>query len=157
MALVSKALSTAGKAVGKIAQTNAGKIAFGALNVGLSTSQSINVYKESREEGDSKAVSLLKGVGDFAFWGLLGNYALPWIVVSVGAKALPTITTAGGKIQEQYANTVYKSAGKLGSGYFDMSQAGYTMRQRSINAIKNNGLNVNSVLGNEARTYYRSI
>lgn len=50
----------------------------------------------------------------------------------------------------------YGSRGKLGSGHFDMTEAGYTMRQRSLNAIRSNGLNTQSVLGNEARTYYRN-
>ena len=45
--------------------------------------------------------------------------------------------------------------GKLGSGHFEMTEAGYTMRQRSLNAIRNNGINTQSALGNEARTYYR--
>lgn len=49
----------------------------------------------------------------------------------------------------------YGSRGKFGSGHFNMTDAGYTMRQRSLNAIRSNGLNTQSVLGNEARNYYR--
>ena len=51
---------------------------------------------------------------------------------------------------------MYRQKGKLGSGYFNMTDTGYTMRQRSLNAIRSNGLNTQSVLGNEARTYFRS-
>lgn len=51
----------------------------------------------------------------------------------------------------------YSSKGKFGSGHFDMTEAGYTMRQRSLNAIRSNGLNTQSALGNEARTYYRGV
>ncbi len=43
-----------------------------------------------------------------------------------------------------------------GSGRFDMSNAGYTMRQRSIEKMRSTGMNINSVLGNEARNYMRS-
>ena len=49
----------------------------------------------------------------------------------------------------------YLQRGKFGSGHFNMTEAGYTMRQRSLNAIRNNGLNLNSALGNEARQYFR--
>lgn len=49
----------------------------------------------------------------------------------------------------------YRQRGKLGSGYFEMTQSGYTMRQRSLNAIRQNGLNMQSALGNEARMYFR--
>ena len=55
----------------------------------------------------------------------------------------------------QQMGKAYASNGKLGSGHFNMTEAGYTMRQRSLNAIRNNGLNLNSVLGNEARQYFR--
>lgn len=62
------------------------------------------------------------------------------------------------KMWEHTANIMtnsYDQRGRFGSGYFEMTQAGYTMRQRSLNAIRQNGLNTQSVLGNEARTYFR--
>lgn len=43
--------------------------------------------------------------------------------------------------------------GKFGSGHFNMTAPAYTMRQRSINAIRANGSNLESVFGNEARNY----
>ena len=36
-----------------------------------------------------------------------------------------------------------------------MTESGYTMRQRSLNAIRSNGMNIQSALGNEARQYVR--
>ena len=51
----------------------------------------------------------------------------------------------------------YVGSGHVGgSGRFDMSNAGYTMRQRSIEKMRSTGMNINSVLGNEARNYMRS-
>lgn len=83
-------------------------------------------------------------------------------VASFGATAAIMATQAGVQLASAHAqNTtekmskVYSGKGKFGSGYFEMSEAGYTMRQRSLNAIRSNGLNTQSVLGNEARTYYR--
>ena len=48
----------------------------------------------------------------------------------------------------------YNDVKGLGSGHFDMTEKGYTMRQRSLNAIRSNGANLNSAFGNEARNYY---
>ena len=47
----------------------------------------------------------------------------------------------------------YSNKGKFGSGHFNMTNATYTMRQRSLDAIRQTGANVSSVLGNEARNY----
>lgn len=153
MALVSKALQK----TAAFAAQHSTAIGTGVY-IGMNTLGATSTYKDSREKGDSKVVSVAKAVGEFAFWELLGNtYAMPFMLAQTGASVLSEVIKTGGKIQEQGAKQVYGSAGKIGSGYFNMTEAGYTMRQRSINAIKNNGLNVNSVLGNEARTYYRSI
>lgn len=51
----------------------------------------------------------------------------------------------------------YLGSGYVGSGSFDMSQAGYTMRQRAIQAMSANSQNLNTVLGNEARNYIKSV
>ena len=126
------------------------------INAGLNTWQATSDYNTAREQGDSKAVALAKGVGSAALWEFLGPYALPIAGVQIATQVAPALIQAGSATKMEGNKAVYNNAGKFGSGYFNMTEAGYTMRQRSLNAIRNNGLNMNSVLGNEARTYFRS-
>lgn len=102
---------------------------------------------------------LAKGAGAKAVLGTAGN-----MIGSFGVMGLYAVGQAGvqmlGAAQQNTAQKMsqaYSSKGKFGSGHFEMSEAGYTMRQRSLNAIRQNGLNTQSILGNEARTYYRSV
>ena len=111
----------------------------------------ISDYKDARQQENSKAVSVAKAIGTFAFSEMLGWGAIPYMAAQMTG-------TLGGAVFRHTSSTMrqaYDSRGRFGSGYFEMSNAGYTMRQRSLNAIRNNGLNTRSVLGNEARTYYR--
>lgn len=163
-----------------------------ALNIGFTVSS----YKDSREQGDSRAVALTKSAGSFlageVFYSSMNKYigskagaALGGSMAklatkmggtgaiagtagnmlgSFGVMALYSMGQAavqmGGAAQlntAQKMSQAYSSKGKFGSGHFDMSEAGYTMRQRSLNAIRSNGLNTQSAIGNEARTYYRSV
>lgn len=155
----------------------------GVKSTGLNFGDGVNVvmgvadYKGAREEGNSKAVSVAKAVGSFA-WGeffyggvsrSVGNAVAKMGIKGVAAGAITMASTIGltaittgvqlAQISsERTTKTMtqaYSQRGRLGSGYFEMSDAGYTMRQRSLNAIRNNGLNTQSVLGNEARTYFR--
>ena len=142
-------------------------------------------YKYAREEGNNVGVSAAKAVGSFAwgefFYGGVNSLiseGISKIGTTIGSKTLTsglangvlTVGTSAGlmaimggaqiasavwKNNTQQMAQAYKSNGKLGSGYFDMTQAGYTMRQRSLNAIRSNGMNVQSALGNEARQYFR--
>lgn len=164
---------------GSLVKTTLQGFNFGdVVNVAVGVSD----YKAAREQGDSKAVSVAKAFGSFA-WGemLFGgtSAAITKGIANAGITGkLATGLTIGGNIGvmaaymaatvvPQIAGTMwqhttesmgkaYNSKGKLGSGYFNMTEAGYTMRQRSLNAIRSNGLNTQSVLGNEARTYYRN-
>ena len=108
-------------------------------------------YKHARSEGNSKTVSLAKAVGTFAFYEALGAYAIPFTLVQAGT----SIASAVWQNNAQQMSKAYASNGKLGSGHFNMTEAGYTMRQRSLNAIRSNGMNLQSALGNEARQYVR--
>lgn len=101
----------------------------------------------ARKEG-AKAILGTAGnmLGSF---GVMALYSAGQAAVQLGGAA--QLNTA------QKMSKAYSSKGKFGSGHFEMSEAGYTMRQRSLNAIRSNGLNTQSVLGNEARTYYRSV
>lgn len=66
----------------------------------------------------------------------------------IGAASINDMQNTG-KVMGQ----AFNQRGKFGSGHFEMTKAGYTMRQRSLNAIRQNGINVQSALGNEARNY----
>lgn len=139
-------------AVGALVKTGIQKVGAGAL-IGdtINVVSGVADYKHARGQGDSKAVSVAKAAGTFAFYEMLG----PWALALTGVQVAGTLTSAVGQHTAKTMSQAYASKGKFGSGYFDMTQAGYTMRQRSLNAIRSNGLNTQSVLGNEARTYYR--
>ena len=145
-----------------------------AINVGFAYSD----YKGARNEGNSRAVSAAKAVTSFA-WGEFYYGGVSKVVgkgiEKLGVKGLaaagalnmagtiaitmiPAVIQgvgAAGEYTTQQMGQGYANRGRFGSGYFNMTEAGYTMRQRSLNAIRSNGLNTQSVLGNEARTYYR--
>ena len=108
-------------------------------------------YSTARKEGNNRAVSLAKAAGTFAFYEALGPWAIPLTLVQTGT----SITSAVWQNNANQMKKAYSSNGKLGSGYFDMTQTGYTMRQRSLNTIRSNGMNLQSALGNEARQYFR--
>lgn len=108
-------------------------------------------YSSARKEGNNRAISLAKAAGTFAFYEALGVYALPLTLVQTGT----SIASAVWQNNANQMKKAYSSNGKLGSGHFNMTEAGYTMRQRSLNAIRSNGMNMQSALGNEARQYVR--
>ena len=111
----------------------------------------VSDYKRARKQGDSRAVSVAKAIGTFAFYEFMGPYGL----ALAGVQIAGSLTSAYGQNSAKTMSQAYASKGKFGSGYFNMTEAGYTMRQRSLNAIRQNGLNTQSALGNEARTYFR--
>lgn len=163
MALVTTALQ----------QVGIGPLIGDAVNVYMAGSD----YKHARQEGNSKAMSVAKAAGSFAwgefFYGGAGAVAsgissglgLGAVGSTILGFGLPLAATAvmssaqiASAVWQNNANQMskaYNSNGKLGSGHFNMTQAGYTMRQRSLNAIRSNGLNIQSALGNEARQYIR--
>lgn len=144
-----------------------------AMNIGFGVMD----YKNAREEGNNRGVSLAKAAGTFA-WGELfyggassaisggltkvGISGLANGALTMGATVGLTALMASGQIASavwqnnaQQMAKGYASNGKLGSGHFNMTESGYTMRQRSLNAIRSNGMNMQSALGNEARQYVR--
>ena len=122
-------------------------IAAEAVNVAFS----IHGANSYRKEGNSVPVAVGKSVADFLVYEALG----PWGLVYGGAQTVGGLLIAGSEHSSRTMKSAYNRRGAFGSGYFDMTQAGYTMRQRSLNAIRNNGMNIQSALGNEARTFYR--
>lgn len=153
--MISKILGGfAGKVSGSGITTSAAKkIGVGALAMdAINVAGGVSDYNNARKEGDSQAVSVAKAVGSFIFYEATGVFGVGLTAIQVGATLA---NTAAEHTTKQMAGA-YESAGKFGSGYFEMSKPAYTMRQRSLNAIRNNGLNTQSALGNEARTYYRT-
>lgn len=163
--------------VRKVISSGISTIKNSGLNAGdvMNGVFAVSEYKNAREEGDSVVKSVAKAGIDFA-WGEffyggvnsaveagLGAFgiksAFATTAIGLGLSLAPAIGQIAGVSMEQNTKVkanAMKQRGKLGSGYFDMSDSGYTMRQRSLNAIRQNGLNTQSVLGNEARTYFRS-
>lgn len=116
----------------------------------LMVKSSVDEYKGYRQEGDSAAYALTKAVGSFALYDFLGVWGLAY----AGAQVAYSLGKAGGDAKYGAMERAYDRRGKFGSGHVNMTEAGYTMRQRSLNAIRSNGMNLQSVLGNEARQYY---
>ena len=107
--------------------------------------------KSAKKQGESFAVAAGKSLVSGLAWA-----AVP-LPIALGAQAIQIgvpLAIEMGKEQAKSAQSLYTNKGGFGSGYVNMSEAGYTMRQRSLNAIRQNGVNMNSVLGNEARNYY---
>ena len=114
----------------------------------------VSTFSESRKQGDSAAVTVGKTAMDFATGALLGWKAqLLYFGATAGYDLLINTSKQNAELQKQMK---YTGSGRVGSGYFNMSGAGYTMRQRALNQLRANGQNVNSVLGNEARNYLKS-
>jgi hypothetical protein len=90
--------------------------------------------------------------------------AISSLIPTIGGQLLYTGITVGYDMMLQNAQAnaeatkdlKYIGSGYTGSGHFSMSNAGYTMRQRSIEKMRSTGMNINSVLGNEARNYMKS-
>ena len=129
-----------------------GAAIFGtAMDVGLGT---IGTIASSKQQGDSFAVTAGKVAMDFATGALMGPAAsLIYFGVTTGYDMMMQGAKQNGELQKQMK---YVGSGRVGSGHFNMSGAGYTMRQRAINQLRANGQNINSVLGNEARNYMKS-
>jgi len=146
---------------GKLAEF--GHIAGGFVGDAFNVASAVGTFSASREEGDHLAVSLVKGGTDFvvgeAFYGAMATQF--GMIGSLGMSAVQMGITVGAQLAAQHMENTAEKLGKgsenlkgLGSGHFDMTEAGYTMRQRSLNAIRSNGANINSAFGNEARNYW---
>lgn len=155
-AVTAQTISNTGKAVG------AGALVTGFVGDAFNVVSAVGTMKASQEEGDHIAVSAAKGAVDFAagemFYGAMTNGGLASGLG--GGLAMTGISVAANLAAQHMENTGLKigqgteNLKGIGSGHFDMTSAGYTMRQRSLNAIRSNGANINSAFGNEARNYY---
>ena len=122
-----------------------------AMDVGFGT---VGTFASSRQQEDSFAVTVGKVAIDAATGALMGPVAsLAYFGITTGYEVMMQTSKMNAEFQK---NMKYVGSGRVGSGYFNMSGAGYTMRQRAINQLRANGQNINSVLGNEARNYMKS-
>ncbi len=146
----------------KVLSSGAGALVAGFAGDVFNVASAAGTVSVSQEEGDHIAVSMAKGAIDFGvgeiFYGAMAQGGL--LKGLAGGMAMAAVTT-GAQLTAQHMENTAQVIGEgtenlkgLGSGHFDMSKAGYTMRQRSLNAIRSNGANINSAFGNEARNYY---
>lgn len=125
-----------------------------AITLGLNGVFSYGAYKDSREKGRGVATSIGAAAFDFAFYEVIGA---PMTYALMGMNAV----SAGAKIAHQMgfenANVSSKqySANFGGHGRFRDTEIGATMRSRGLQAIQQSGIQGYSVLGNEARQYFR--
>lgn len=102
--------------------------------------------------------ALGKGLGGSIAGGVagLGGAILPFVAYAAITGGWEMLLQSGEANAEASKGLKYIGSGYVGgSGQFDMSNAGYTMRQRSIQKMRETGANINSVLGNESRNYIR--
>lgn len=121
------------------------------MDVGFGT---IGTTIGSKKQGDSAPVTIAKVATDALAGAFLGPLAsAAYFGATIGYDMMIQSAKQNGELQKKMK---YTGSGRVGSGYFNMSGASYTMRQRAMNQIRSNGQNVNSVLGNEARNYLKS-
>ena len=154
------------------AEKAAEKIGISSILMGgfgdiMNVTTAMGAFSTSQDEGEHIAVSSAKAVGSFVasemFYGGMSQAGIG-IIGSLGASIGFTAVTAGaGLLANRWEQTAkdsekgYNNLKTLGSGHFDMTKTGYTMRQRSLNAIHSNGADLNSAFGNEARNFYLGI
>lgn len=129
----------------------AGAVIGTAMEVGLGT---VGTISGSRKQGDNLAVTAAKTGMDFlasAYLGPIGSLA--YFGATMGYDMMLQTSKQNAELQKQMK---YTGSGRVGSGTFNMSGAGYTMRQRGLNQLRSNGMNTQNVLGNEARNYIKS-
>ena len=129
----------------------AGAVIGTVMDVGFGT---IGTTVDSKKQGDSAPVTVAKVATDALAGAFLGPVASAvYFGATIGYDMMMQTAKQNGELQKKMK---YTGSGRVGSGYFNMSGAGYTMRQRAMSQIRSNGQNVNSVLGNEARNYIKS-
>lgn len=115
-----------------------------------------STYVMARKEGDSVPSAVGQTLNTMAVSSLIPT--LPGQLAFMGVTIGYEMLMQNAKLNAEASKDLkYVGSGFVGgSGRFNMSNAGYTMRQRSIEKMRSTGMNVNSVLGNEARNYIRS-
>lgn len=113
-------------------------------------------YLDARKQGDSVPSAVGQTFTTTAISSLIPTMSgqLAYMAITAGYDMFLQTGKANAEVSKdlKYIGSGYAG----GSGKFNMSNAGYTMRQRSIEKMRSTGMNINSVLGNEARNYMRS-
>lgn len=110
-------------------------------------------YSSSRKEGKGIATSTALAAKDYILYSdLMGPLGWALMAKDVGVATFKQANKVGlnnARISSKAYNAQF-------GGHFQDTSNAHTMRQRGIQAIQNNGLNNRSVLGSEARQFYRS-
>ena len=130
----------------------AGAIVGSVAEVGLTAG--ITGYS-SIKEGDNAAVTIGKVAVDVGINALLrgGLANALYMGATIGYDMMLDQSKRNAELMKEMKTV---GSGRVGAGYFNMSNAGYTMRQRALNQIRSNGQLTEGVLGNEARNYIKS-
>ena len=140
---------------------NIAEVGFGFVQDAFNVSSAVSSFKNTTEDTGNPVTGVMAGGLDFVLSEAM--YGAPSTLaggIGVGL-AITGLNIAGNLAAKHMENTAQKLGqvndaltGGIGSGHFNMTQSGYTMRQRSLNAIRSNGANINSAFGNEARNYW---
>ena len=124
---------------------------FQKVMTGLEVVDPVMNVAQAKKEGHSTTAAIGKGLASYAVMELFPG--LGWGLI---AKDLASAAGQGIKTRSDLvlSNTGKNYSHQFGGNFVD-TQATYTMRQRGLAAIQNNGINARSVLGNEARLYSR--
>lgn len=140
----------AGTMASKFLKGGAGNLLNDAIDIG---GAALTMHS-SRKQGDSIPVSIAKTGFDFAIGAMMPwQMQLAYSAITVGYDMMLGMSKMNAEAQKQMKTT---GSGRVGSGTFNMSGAGYTMRQRGLNQLRSNGMNTQNVLGNEARNYIKA-
>lgn len=138
--VVSKTLGLGMAALG----SQAGLLAFDVLFTGVPT------VKDMKERGPVKG--LAQNLPSIAFASLNNKMS---VAFGYGfSQAGVSMFWENAKSQgDAMQDMKYTGSGYTGTGYYNMSDAGYTMRQRAMQKMQGTAGNINQVFGNEARNY----
>lgn len=137
--------------IGKIIKNE--KLQLGDLiGVGLNIGFGYMDYKDNRQQGKSKAMSVAGAVGEFAIGEMLGGGAMFAInALQAVPKLAVSAATGISKLSRQQARSKYGSSMPFYNATFNDTQQAYTMRQAGMQLAENSKYNLQqSLMGNEA-------
>lgn len=123
------------------------------VGTGVNLAFNIPTYKHEREKGHGVLYSAGRTALDFAFWEMMGPWAIPAMGFQLAGEGMKAAHQYG------YQNAALSSKAYRsnfgGYGRFQDTQVAATMRQRGVQAMQQSNLQGYSNLGNEARSYFR--
>lgn len=121
------------------------------VGLGFSILDPVLEVKSEIDKGKSAPVAIAKGGARWAAMELVPGLGAG-MMLKAGIDAGFIATKAIGDHNARLLSPLYKA--NFGGNFIDTQNA-YTMRQRGLNAMKNNGISNSNTLGNEARMYTR--